>query len=178
MMDYRAANRYARALFGLARESGETDKIDRSLEAVRKIADEQPGVRLLLLNSTITQKEKEAFVTKILSEDAPGKVLNFLKLLIRKGRFRDFPAVQEEFRLLVEKEKGITEVRAISPAELAPASRDRLLAVLEKKLKSSVRLLTKINPRLIGGLILRFNGMEIDSSFKHRLSEIRQALKT
>ena len=54
----------------------------------------------------------------------------------------------------------------------------KLIGMLEKKLKAQIRLVKEVDPRLIGGLIVRFDGTEIDASYQSRLAEIKQKLKT
>ena len=62
------------------------------------------------------------------------------------------------------------------PRALTGEAQSKLLTLLNKKLASEIRLSVKTDASLIGGLVLRFDGREIDASFKNRLREIRQKL--
>jgi F-type H+-transporting ATPase subunit delta len=64
----------------------------------------------------------------------------------------------------------------VSAFELTDALREKLLAALRKRLGADIRLLERTDPSLIGGLVLRFEGREIDGSFKSRLIELKQKL--
>ena len=176
MMDQRAAGRYARALFGLALERGELEPVDKSLGEVSGLLERHPEIAHLVLNSTIGLGEKEDFLDKILPENIPVLTLHFLKLLVKKNRFAEFRAVQDIFHRLVEHEQGVQRVLALTPATLSESTQDRLKKVMEKKLGCKVVLTMELDETMMGGLILRFGGQEIDASFKNRLTEIKQAL--
>jgi len=176
MMDQRAAGRYARALLGLALERSELDSLDAALLQLRELVDKNPAIMHVILNSTIQENEKDAFLNKILIGNDSKLLGNFLKLLIKKRRFQDFAAIQERFHKLVEKEKGLLEVTAISAVPLSAGSEEKLIAMLTRKLKATIRLSRKVDKRLIGGIIIRFEGREIDASFKSALTELRQRL--
>lgn len=173
----RAASRYAEAIFGLAKEAKQLEQVDRELFRVRGILGQYPEVTHLVLNSTIAFSEKEDFLEKILGSGSNRLVLDFLKVLVRKKRFHEFREIQEIFHRLFEKSQGIREVTAISRSPLSADAEAKLTKFLEKKLTAKIRLLKETNPAIVGGLILRFDGMEIDASYKNRLSEIRQKLK-
>ena len=179
MIDHKAGIRYARALFGLAAEGRELDEIEREFIRVRGLVEHHPEITHLVLNSTISAGEKEDFIEKVLSEKGrrfSPLLLNFLKVLIKKRRFKELVVVQEEFHRLYERKKGIREVRAITAVPLSRVNEDKLRAVLKKRLQSEIRLVTETDPDILGGLILRFDDGEIDASFRSRLAELKQKL--
>ncbi len=176
MIDVRVTSRYARALLGLALERNELDQTDSTLIRIHSLLEQCPDVTRLMLNSTIPQKDKEDFLDRVLLKDVPVLISNFLKLLIKKNRFQDFPGIQEEFHRIAEENKGIVEVIAITPTPLSKELSKQLLEKLKNKLRSEIRLEAKEDPKMIGGLILRFRGREIDASYRTRLKEVQQAL--
>jgi len=176
MMDSRAAKRYAQALFNLSTEQNLLDSVDESLLRIKDLLLKHPEITHLLLNSTIGQAEKEDFLDKVLPEEMPALIHHFLKLLVRKGRFNEFSLIQNEFHRLTEEKKGIQEVLAISASPLESRVESKIKNLLEKKLSRKIRLATETDTSLIGGLILRFGGREIDASYKNRLWEIKQKL--
>lgn len=176
MMGSRAASRYARALFNLALERQQRDAVDQGLSVVLDMVARHAEITHLVQNSTISQAEKEDFIEKVLPKDVPALIPLFLKLLVRKRRFLELGAIQAEFHALVEKQAGIEEVTAVTAVPLHPQAESKLKELLARKLKMQIRLLTETDPSMIGGLILRFGGREIDASFKNRLWEIKQKL--
>ena len=176
MIDLRAAHRYARALFELAEKTGKLDLVDDQLLAVRDVVRKYPEISNLISNSTITIAEKEDFIGKIIPADTIPLVVNFLKVLIKKKRFSELPFIQETFHRLYEKKRRIEEVLLVSAVPLSGPNAARLEKVLETKFKSDIRLVAKTDPNMIGGLILRFGGNEVNAGFRSRLEALRQAL--
>lgn len=176
MKDLRASNRYSDALFNLAEERGELQAAEDGLAAVARLIGEHPQILRIVENSTISTEDKEALLSKIFSSLAPALVLNFLKLLIEKNRFSEIAAIQKIFHARFEAKKKIREVTVVVPRALTGEAETKLRALLNKKLASEIRLSVKTDPSLIGGLVLRFDGREVDASFKNRLREIRHKL--
>ncbi len=161
-MDLRAARRYSLALYGLAEKAGQLDAIDDQFMAIRKLVDKHFEITNLVSNSTIRLAEKEDFIGKIVPEGTLPLMLNFLKVLIRKKRFRELVLIQEEFHRLYEKMRRIEEITVISAVPLSAANAAKLEETLKKKLNSAIQLIHKINPNMIGGLI-RSSKFRIDT---------------
>ena len=176
MIDQRAVDRYTRALFGLAQNDAELDRLDQELLHARGLVAKHPEISNLVLNSTIALAEKEDFIEKIVSPGTSLLLVQFLKVLIKKRRFQDLPYIQEKFHDLLEKKKGVREIEMTAAIEISPALEQRLKSLLKNKLRSEIRLIKKTDPDLIGGLVLRFGGTEINASFESQLEELRQRL--
>ena len=176
MIDLRAGRRYARALMGLVLRQGQADPVEKDFTAVRTVVDQHPEITRIVLNSTVPHAEKQSLMDKLFGEKIARPLLDFLKVLIEKRRFSQLGNIQEEFHRLYEKQKGIREIKVISPVALAPESRNKIAAVLKQKLRSEIRLVTEVDPKILGGLIVRFDGREMDMSFRARFFEIRQLL--
>jgi F-type H+-transporting ATPase subunit delta len=176
MKDHRAARRYSRALFELAQERGELDALERDLAEIGGLLERHDAIKRIVLNSTISPSDKEASLERMLSGRVSPLALTFLKVLVKKSRFLEFTTVQEDFHKRYEAKKGLREVTALTAQPLTADAETKLLGMLRKKLSSEIRLLAKTDPDLIGGLVLRFDGQEIDASYKNRLRELRQIL--
>lgn len=176
MMDLRAVHRYTRALFQLAEQQSVLDQIDDQILAIKELVEKHHEIPHLLSNSTITLAEKEDFMGKIVPANTLPLLVNFLKVLIRKKRFKELPAMQQEFHRLYERKKRVEEVVVVSAVPLSEQNTAKLESALTKKFNYNVRLLPKVDPKMIGGLILRFGGQEINGSFRSRLDALRQLL--
>ena len=187
MSDVIAAGRYTRALFELAEKEGHLAEIDAGLHALAKILEAQPKVLLLMANPTLTNQEKYDLALSALAGDKTGLLERFLRVLIDKKRFALLPDIEEIFHDRFEKKQGVQEVEMLSAVPLSSEFFEKLKAVLTKKLRASplaagpearteIRLIPRTDRGLLGGFILRFNGKEIDCSFKNRLYEIQQKL--
>ncbi len=176
MMDLRAVHRYSRALYELAEKQNTLDLIDDQLLAARELTETHPEISHLLSNSTIALDEKEDFIGKVIPAETNPLLVNFLKVLIKKKRFKELSSIQKMFHRIYEKKRRIEEVTVISAVELSKENASKLEKVLEKKLGSDIRLVTKTDSRMIGGLILQFGGNEINASFRSRLDALHQLL--
>jgi F-type H+-transporting ATPase subunit delta len=176
MIDLRAVRRYSQALFELAVQSNQLDKIDDQLVALCKLVADHHEINHLVSNSTIALAEKEDFLGKIVSQDTLSLLLNFLKVLVKKRRFKELPSIQKEFHRLYEKNRKIEEVRVVTAVPLSPANAAKLEKVLGQKLKSDITLISETDPNMIGGIILRYGGQEINASFRARLENLHQLL--
>lgn len=176
MIDQAAVSRYTRALFALSEEQNLLADADKGLESVRSIVEKNPNVTRLLLTPTIPLAEKKEFIEKFFGGSAPKLVVHFIKVLLEKKRLEELFPIQEEFRRLYEAKKGLKEVTAVSAVEISPKNLEKLKSILTKKLRSEIRIKTEVDPDLIGGLVVRFDGKELNSSFRARLEEVRQRL--
>lgn len=187
MSDAIAAGRYTRALFELAEKEGALAEIDAALHALAKILEAQPKILRLMANPTLTNQEKYALALSALSGKKTGLLERFIHVLIDKKRFALVPEIQKNFHEVFEKKQGVQEVEMISAVPLSSGFLEKLKAVLAKKLRTSplavgpevraeIRLIPKTDRGILGGFILRFNGKEIDCSFRNRLHEIQQKL--
>lgn len=176
MNDLRAARRYSQAIYGLAQAAGTLDSVDNELEAAVVFFKQHPEVEKILSNSTIAISEKEDFVSKIVPEGTSELVINFLKVLVNKKRFLELETIKKEFHNFYERQRNVEEVTAITAVELSAENAAKLVAVLSKKLKSDIRLVQKIDPSIIGGLVIQFAGNEINAGFRSRLDAVGQML--
>ena len=176
MIDHRVSRRYAGALFGLVSKTGDLERLHQDFTKIREMVDRHPEITHLALNSTISQAEKGDLMDKLFSPQISGILIHFLKVLIEKRRFGQLVGIQEEFHRLYEKQKGIQHVEVVTAAPLNSKTEERLVKALKNKLKAEIRLQAHVNPSILGGMIIRFSGNEINESFKDRLLKMRQLL--
>ncbi len=170
-----AASRYARALFELAKNKNALDQTDSDLALVSELYKTQPVVGRLLFNSAISIQDKEASLNRLIGASVSPLVMNFLKVLLRKRRFSEIETIQAEFHRLVEKSQGIQEVTVLSAVPLNETNKDLLGRKLEKQLNMKIRLLMKTDSSLLGGVMVRFDGRQINGSYRDRLRAMKQS---
>lgn len=173
MIERRAVVRYAQALFGLAEKQGVLDRVEQEFLAASQLAEKHPEISHLVRNSTIALAEKEDFIDKLVGSESSPLLVNFLKVLVKKKRFTELGDIREEFHRLYEKKKGLQEVEAVTAVPLAKETEDRLRSALKKRLNAEIRLVLRTDPSLLGGLVLRFDGTEMNASFRARLDELK-----
>ena len=176
MKNHRVAIRYAKALLALAEERELLDRTEKEFLETRLLIERHPEITRLLRNTTLSREEKEDFIGKVLPEGFSSLVTNFLKVLIRKGRFEELSLVQEKFHQFYEIKKGREHVRVETAVRLDETLQEKLRRALEKKLKRTVTLEMEVRPEILGGLVLDFDGIRMDGSFRTTLQELKQKL--
>lgn len=169
-----AAKRYARAIFDLAREEGQVEDWASRIAAVREVL-EVPEVRIALVNPSISVHERQELVGSLLESTGP-EGMSLGKLLVGAGRLDQVAAIEEEYVHLGDEAAGRVAAMATTAVELSPEDKDQLASRLSKQLNREVRLLTAVDPAILGGLVLRLGDHVIDVSLAARLQQLRRRL--
>lgn len=176
MSEQIVARRYARALFNIAREQGTTSALAAGLEQVSTALAGDRDFRRVLYHQLIPVKEKQKLVDTIFPELDPA-LKNFLHLVLARGRERALPEMAAQFRRLVDQAENILPVEVTSAVPL----REDILADLKERLAAATRqdisLTSRVNPDLIGGLVIRLGDRVLDASLKKRLELLAEHLK-
>ena len=170
-------NVYGEALYSLAREEGLSKTILEQLKVLDTCFRQEPDFLRLLASPNLPKAER----CRILDDSFRGQIepyiLNFLKILTEKGYVRHFSACCQAYRELYNQDNGILPVTAVSAVPL----NNRQLAALTEKLSritgKLVELENKLDPAILGGLRLDYDGKRVDDSVAHRLDTIRGMLR-
>jgi F-type H+-transporting ATPase subunit delta len=168
---------YARALFELAVEKDQLDKVHEEVLFLRKLLAEQPLVGVFVESPNIETAEKQ----KVLSQAFRGKLsdvlVNFILVVVRRSRQLHLREMLQEFESLHNERIGLVHAKAISAVALSPESYQQLQQGLESKLKKQVRVENIVDPAILGGLVVRFDGMVADGSVKTALKGIEARMQ-
>lgn len=169
------ASDYGRALFELAREQGADDAVLEELCAVREILERQPDYIRLLDSPSLPKAQRLELLDRAFSGLSPYH-LNFLKILCEKHAVRQYAACVQTYQTLYDQYRQILRATAITAVPM-PAPRQ---AALQKKLAAmtgkTVVLTNRVDSRVLGGVTLRFGGVQLDGSLRSRLEELRRSL--
>lgn len=172
------AGRYASALFELAQENRAVDAVAHDLDAFDTLVRDSDDLRRLIRSPLFTAEEQEKAVGAIL-ERAGIKSLagNFIRLVAANRRLFALPDMIRAFRTLVADAKGI--VRAEVRLAEKPSDRvlDEIKAALRDVAKAEVDVEVKVDPSLIGGLVVRLGHRMVDASLRTKLNAIRLAMR-
>jgi len=166
---------YARALFDAARERGRVQEVREELgdfvEAVRRV----PELASLLRNPQLDRRAKAAALDAVLGE-GEELVRNFLRLLAEKGRAGEIEEVHEELERLVAAHEGRLEVELTTAVELSEEEARASAEQIERASGRRVELTRKVDPSLIGGVVLQAGSLRLDASVRGRLERLRETL--
>jgi F-type H+-transporting ATPase subunit delta len=172
------AGRYASALFELARESGAVDAIGSDLDRFDAMLAESPDLARLVRNPVFTAEEQARAVGAVLDRAGIGGLAaNFIRLVASKRRLFALPQMIRIYRDLVADAKGIVRAQVTLAAQPSEAVLSDIRASLRDVAKADVAMDVKIDPSLIGGLVVKMGSRMVDASVRTKLNSIRLSLK-
>ncbi|HVA37180.1 MAG TPA: ATP synthase F1 subunit delta [Candidatus Dormibacteraeota bacterium] len=171
-----AAKRYTEAVFGLARERGELERVGTDLAVVATALKNDPEVGAFFASPVIQRADKAAIVGQAFDGRVGEITLNLLLLLVRKRREALIPAIAEHYAAALRDERGETPLTVVSARLLSEPAlaqlKERLDAIFGKQFLVSQR----VEPALIGGLQLQFGDRRYDGSIDGRLTALASQL--
>ncbi len=166
MKNMRVASIYSKALFRMG-----SQYLD-SLEKVMVVWTNIPQFKAFIISPIPTHQEKLAIFELILGTELSG----FFSLLIESGRAQDLPEIIGEYRRRVLEGAQMLEVELMTANPLDPAELEKIRTKIEKMYEKKVYIQEKIEPRIIGGVVLRIGNKIIDYSINGRLEKLRKEL--
>ena len=171
-----AGSVYGEALYALALEESLTGQILSELTVLDKCFRENPDFIRLLSSPNLSKQER----CGILDESFRGKVqpylLNFLKILTEKGYMKHFSSCCAAYEARYNLDNGILPVTAITAVALTPEQAEKLTGKLNQTTGKQVKLRNKVDPTVLGGVRLDYDGKRLDDTVSHRLDAIRSLL--
>lgn len=175
--DLRAARRYAKALFNAALAADQVESAGAGLAEVTAAAAGTPQLMNVLRHPLISRARKTEILRALFEKSVTPLVEHFLFLLVEKDRSGMIDTVAQEFNRLVDEHRGIANAEAVTAVPMGEAERDALLQQLQSATGKTIRLTTKVDEEILGGLIVRVGNRMIDGSVATQLQRMRESLK-
>lgn len=166
---------YARALFEAAEEHDRLDRVSRDLDALVRALDDAPELAQFLANPQVEPAAKADVLARV-AEGGDELVRNFLRLVAEKGRADELELIREEFNALVDRAQGRIAVELTTAYELSDEEAAEIVSRIERSSGRTVEASRKVDPDLIGGLILQAGSLRVDASVRGRLERLRRQL--
>ncbi len=170
------AKEYGKALFLLSEEEGTTAAIAEELDIVREILRENPRYEKLLDTPALAKDEKLLLIDRAFSSLSESLV-NLMKILCEKHSVYQLPKIAGEYAALYDEARGIERVEALTVIAMTRSQTDALAAKLSSMTGKTVVIRNTVDSSILGGVVLRFAGKQLDGSFKARLSALEKSLK-
>lgn len=170
------AKEYGRALFLITEEDSASDKVLAEVKTAECVFKNNPEYLKLLDSPAISKEERVSLVDKAFS-GTNEMLLNLIKILIERRQIHLFSKVAEEYTALYDASRGIERVEAITARPLTVGQTKAMKERLEKALSKTVILKNTVDPSILGGVKLRYLGVQLDGSVKTRLDKFEDALK-
>ncbi|MEW5977520.1 MAG: ATP synthase F1 subunit delta [Acidobacteriota bacterium] len=173
------ANRYARALLEVSFELGQTERIERELQAFENLLVSEPDLPRFYADPSIAASKKRAATREILNrlEFSPA-IRNFLFVLIDKARMGLFSEICRAFRAELNERRGILRAEVTTAVELGPAVQSQLQRTLEDRLGKKMEVRFAVDAELIGGVVTRVGDTIYDGSIRQQLALLREQLSS
>ena len=173
------AGRYASALFSLAQDERQADSVADALTRFDALITESPDLQRVVRSPVFSAADQLKALDAILAQaQISGVAANFVRLVTTKRRLYFIREMIADYRKLYDKSRGVTRAEVTSAAALSDAN----VASLKDSLRvasggKEVDLDMKVDPSIIGGLIVKLGSRMVDGSLKTKLNAIRLAMK-
>jgi F-type H+-transporting ATPase subunit delta len=145
------------------------------MQQLRDAVTSVDELRSLLQNPEVESTAKADVLARI-AKGSDEEVINFLRLLAEKGRAGELPQIVDELDTLVAAEERILDVELTTATELSDQEFGRILGQIEHASGRKVQASRKVDPDLIGGIVLQAGSMRLDASVRGRLERLRHDL--
>jgi F-type H+-transporting ATPase subunit delta len=173
------AGRYASALYDLATEQNQVKAVEQELTGLQVMLDDSADMKRMVLSPVFTAEEQTNALVAVLGKAGVSPLTtNFLKLIAKNRRLFAVSDMIKNYRALAARGRGeaqaeVTSAVALTEPQLG-ALRDNLRAAAGGK---DVQVTTKVDPALLGGLIVKMGSRMVDSSIRTKLTSLKTAMK-
>jgi F-type H+-transporting ATPase subunit delta len=164
---------YATALIGLGQKRGLTPTWIEQLAAVIDVLDAVPKLKALLQSPGIAVGEKVAVLKKAFVKKVDNDLLNFLTVVLSKGRFDCLSAIRGAAVRQFDELSGRVRGTITTALEIDEQVRQRVEGQLATKFGKTIQLASRVDPSIIGGIVVRIGDTVYDASVRNRLNQVR-----
>ncbi|MGH3024313.1 MAG: ATP synthase F1 subunit delta [Gaiellaceae bacterium] len=166
---------YAEALLAAAGEQGRLAEVREELADFVGTVEDSAELRSLLRNPQIEAHVKRDALGAVLGE-ADELVRNFLLLVAEKGRIAEIGDIQRELERLIAREARVLELELTTAVELSDEDAAQVVRQIEDASGRSVEATRRVDPGIIGGIVIQAGSQRLDASVRGRLDQLRQEL--
>lgn len=176
MLNLQLAQKYATAIFEIAIEDDKLIPYGEELATVRENLFNIPQARSFFQNPQIQNEAKKELLTKCFKGEVSKVIFNFLLLLVDKRRIGIFEAIEEEYRKLSNRERGILIADVTTSKGMNRKQQEQLQKKLASITNKKVQLRMHEDENILGGVIVKIGDKRIDGSIAGKLTSMRQQL--
>ncbi len=170
-----AARPYAKAVFEMAQASGTLNEWSDQLAAMSAVVATEDSAALLA-HPRISKAQKSEIFSEVIGDELSPGGRNLLATLSENDRFALLPEMASIYEAMKAEAEGSVEAEVVSAMEMSAEQQDKITAALQKRLGRDVKLVTSIDPSLMGGAIIRAGDLVIDGSIQSRLKTMNMSM--
>ena len=178
MSDITIARRYAQALNEQAAQAGILEQVDADIELISTALTDSRDLRSFFSSPVISREKKGDVVKGLFADRIQDVTMTFMGLLVDKRREGLFPSVVSSYRDLRDVQLGVTAVTVRTAYELSDEDRAALEVELRSLTGKQVRLETKVDASIMGGIVIRIGDTVYDGSITNQLATLRERLQS
>ncbi|MFV0377226.1 MAG: ATP synthase F1 subunit delta [Mangrovibacterium sp.] len=168
--------RYAKAFFSLAKEKNLLIPLRKDVELVFQLCQKSTDFRLLLESPVVKTSQKIKLAKAIFSQQLNPLTMKFLELVFSNNRESELAGICRNFLLFYRQNLGVKTATITTAVEMDTTILEQIQAKLEKELKAQVELNKQVDPKLIGGFVLRIDDQQVDASVSAQLRKVKEKL--
>jgi len=149
--------------------------VHEALTDFAKAVAESPELAAVLRNPQLESSAKSSILADLAGDDEP-LFTHFLQVVAEKGRAGEFDEIAKEFERLMAREERRLTVELTTARELTDAEADAILKQIEDAAGRKVEATRKVDPDLVGGIVLQAGTLRVDASIRGRLERLRHEL--
>ncbi len=166
---------YSRALFDVAKEQGDLDRIHDELGEFADALGDNHDLQVYFFSPYFSSQEKKEGLGKLV-EDADENLMRFLELLAERHRMPVLFRIRRAFDDMWRVENKRLPVKVTSAIELDKDMVDDIGKKIEEQTGQRIELSSKVDPNVLGGLVLQVGNMVLDASVRNRLEKLRKSV--
>ena len=172
------AARYAAALLEIAKDDKQLAQVETDVKSFQRMLDESEDLRRLVRSPVISAEAQAKALGAILDRAGiKGLTANFLMLIARNRRLFAVGDMIKTFRAMLARERGEVSADVASAHPLSPDQLNALKDALRVQIGKDVQVNTRVDPNLLGGLVVKVGSRMIDSSLRTKLNNLKVAMK-
>jgi F-type H+-transporting ATPase subunit delta len=164
---------WARALFEVAQEHDLLDEVREELGAIAAALDENRDLAVFFFSPYFSTEEKKDGLARTVT-DAQPVLMNFLEALIERHRMPAIFRIRSRYEELWEDERDLLPVEVTSATALDKSTVASIGERIGAQTKRTVELSSKVDPDILGGIVLRVGNLILDASIRNRLEQLRK----
>jgi F-type H+-transporting ATPase subunit delta len=170
------ARPYANAVFELAQKRRAIDAWSRELAMLAAVAA-QPAILEVIDSPAVTSQQKSNTLARVCGDDISREGKQFVQVLARNKRLHLLGEISTQFEALRAQEQASLEVEVISAYSLDDAEQTRLIETLGRRFEREIRLTSRVDESLLGGVVIRAGDTVIDGSVRGKLEKLSESLQ-
>ncbi|HEV2855589.1 MAG TPA: ATP synthase F1 subunit delta [Thermoanaerobaculia bacterium] len=174
--DLEVGRLYAEAILALAESKGQADALLDEFRELVEFLDQNPKVEHFLSSPLVDEEARTRVIESLFRGKASDLLADALQVINRKGRLGSLRAIAQSYRTALRELHGWMDVHVRTAVPLSDALRQRLVDTLAASTRRRPALIEKVDPSMIGGLVIEIEGRKFDASVASRLQDLSESL--